>query len=150
MQDPSSLSCMGTRTSTIPITFICILVICLGCRRVSAAVLSNHRQWPRQRHDPCLSGIPTSSARTTNRSTLHAPNLQESQAREAASCDPAAFSDLYQTIDADLSHWQESGITQLLMDQSLAALSGMMCHRGIAIMFEAGVAYIIRWATCTE
>lgn len=144
---------MGTWTSTIRINYIFILVTCLGCLRVSAAVLSNHRQLPRPRHDPYLSGISTggtSSARTTGRSILHARNLQESQTREAASCDPAAFSDLYRTIDADLSHWQESGITQLLMDQSLAALSGMMCHRGIAIMFEAGVAYIIRWGTCTD
>lgn len=96
-----------------------------------------------------LGGTSTSSAhRVLPEVTL----LHDSQAREAASCDSAAFSDLYQTITADLSHWKESGITQLLMDQSLAALGSIMAYKGIAIMFEAGVAYIIRRATwhCLE
>lgn len=72
-------------------------------------------------------------------------SLQQSQRTEAMSCDLAAFSDLYHAIDVDLSHWNKAGITQLLMDQSIEALGSMMSHKGIAIMFESGVAYIIRW-----
>lgn len=91
------------------------------------------------------SGFDGDASTSGFRRTLTGIKLQESQEKEAESCNPAPFSDLYAQIDADLHFWKTTGITQSLMDQSIAALGSMMTRKGVAISFEAGVAYIIRW-----
>lgn len=125
---------MWTKSSIICTVLIIHLVECQAGSHTADTAEAVH-----QRH------VSNGSFFSSFRSTLHESSLQQSQRTEAESCNLAAFSDLYHAIDVDLSHWKKAGITQLLMDQSIEALGSMMSHKGIAIMFESGVAYIIRW-----